>query len=236
MLNNLDLASDPQIIAEQIIDILIDTVFIVSGDVASKTNRHSISDVMFAVNDLNISVGKTKIEKEIKENIKIKLNSFAKNYKDAPTTSYHNLTSVRNSLRLQGFSQAIDQDNSEDGVYFSLTDKDRARVMELCSEIRHIVSKSAIFDDPHKRRIFNRISQIEKEVYKKIGNFDTILGGIVDAGEAFGRFGSKSKPIFDRIREIRNIAQKSSKGYEELPSPEDLKRLPPPSDDDSEET
>ena len=72
------------------------------------------------------------------------------------------------------------------------------------------------------------MAQIEVEVHKKIGNFDTILGGIVDMGEAFGKFGKKAQPIFDRVREIRGITQMSSKGYEGLPPPEDLKRLPPP--------
>lgn len=118
-----------------------------------------------------------------------------------------------------------------DGVIineFSINAADHQTILKLISEMRVIINNSTIFDAPYKIRLLNRLSQLEKEMYKTKGNFDVILGGIVDFGETLGTFGKKVKPLTDRMREIRLITQKKAPEYQRLPPPEEPKMLPPP--------
>jgi hypothetical protein len=107
--------------------------------------------------------------------------------------------------------------------------KERKKVLFLIAEMRNTISSSQYFDDDHKKRLIERLAQVEAEIFKKEGRFDVILAGIVDFGDALGKFGQKAKPLTDLMREIRGIVQKKSEGYEKLPPPEETKLLPAPS-------
>lgn len=91
-----------------------------------------------------------------------------------------------------------------------------------------IIAESRLFTDEHSHRLLNRISQIETELYKNRGNFDVVLAGIVDFGEALGKFGRGVKPLVDRMGEIRRIIQPSVTEYQKLASPDEIKLLPAP--------
>ena len=111
---------------------------------------------------------------------------------------------------------------------FSLEKKDISRVVELCSQMRKIVFVTADFDSPHRLRLLNRIAAIEAEVLKPQGIFDVIRGGIDDVGETLGKFGVSIKPLTDRMAEVVGIARRKTKEYDQLPSPDEVKKLPPP--------
>jgi hypothetical protein len=113
---------------------------------------------------------------------------------------------------------------------FKLNENDKKRVLKLCGDIRKIVFSSNDFDDPHKKRLLNRIAAIEKQVYSPKGLFDVVLGGVSDIGETVGKFGKDIKPLTDRIEEIKRITRKNSSAYDQLPEPEELKKLPAPED------
>lgn len=115
---------------------------------------------------------------------------------------------------------------------FSLQKQDKARVYELCGQIRKIILAEPSFDEPHKRRLLNRIAAVEKEVGKEKGRFDTILAGIVDFGETAGKFGKDIKPLTDRYREVREITQAGTKEYDQIPAPEEIKRIEDQTSDD----
>ena len=93
-----------------------------------------------------------------------------------------------------------------------LSHPDRDEIMVLIGVMRTLVNDSLLFDLPHKRRLLDRISAIELEALKDKGKFDVFLGGIVDAGEALGKFGEAAKPLFDRMAEVAGIAPWSSSG------------------------
>lgn len=116
---------------------------------------------------------------------------------------------------------------------FSLNSDEKKRVFKLCAEMREIVASSDYFSSNHKKRLLDRISQIEKEIEQNEGVFDVILAGIADFGDALGHFGDKAKPLFDRMRELREIAQARTSEYKGLPSPRETKRLPPPNAQDN---
>jgi hypothetical protein len=111
---------------------------------------------------------------------------------------------------------------------FELSKSDQSRVFELCDQMRKIVFASAVFDEPHKRRLLDRVAAIEQQVHQKKGKFDVILGGISDIGETLGKFGVDIKPLTDRMNEVVKITRKGTKEYDQLPAPEEVKQLPPP--------
>lgn len=118
---------------------------------------------------------------------------------------------------------------------FSLAQADKDRVLELCTGMRKIIFASQDFDEPHKKRLLNRIAAIEKQVHSPKGLFDVVLGGVSDVGETLGKFGKDIKPLTDRMNEVVKITRKGTKEYDQIPAPEDIKRLPAPDDGSKEE-
>ena len=125
-----------------------------------------------------------------------------------------------------------DLEESEITPTFVISTEDKKRVLELSAEMRKIISYSEVFDAAHKRRLLDRISAIEKQVHQKRGTFDTILGGVSDIGETLGKFGKDIKPLTDRMAEVLSITRKGTKLYDQLPAPDEVKRLPAPTIDD----
>ena len=117
---------------------------------------------------------------------------------------------------------------------FSLEASEVEAILEKTTEMRFIISISEYFDQPHKKRLLERLSQIEFEVYRDNGRFDAILGGVVDFGEALGKFGKRAKPLVDRMSEVRKITQSKTKSYDDLQAPEETKQLLPPDSDGTE--
>lgn len=115
---------------------------------------------------------------------------------------------------------------------FELGSKDKERVMLLCSQMRKIIFSTDVFDQPHKRRLLNRIAGIEKQVEQPKGMLDVIRGGVSDIGETLGKFGVDIKPLTDRISEVLQITRANSKEYEQLPAPEEVKQIEDKSGDE----
>lgn len=113
---------------------------------------------------------------------------------------------------------------------FELKEKAKARVLELCNEMRKIIFSSNYFDEPHKRRLLNRIAGIELQVHQKRGLFDIVRGGINDLGETLGKFGRDIEPLTKRMEEVVKITREATKEYDQLPAPDEVKQLPPPSE------
>lgn len=123
-----------------------------------------------------------------------------------------------------------DDASSENGLFptFELGKKDKSRVLELCSDMRKIIFASIDFDEPHKKRLLDRIAAIEKQVHSPKGLFDVVLGGVSDLGETLGKFGKDIEPLTKRMNEVHKITRRSTKEYEQLPSPDEIKGLPAP--------
>lgn len=115
--------------------------------------------------------------------------------------------------------------------HFSLPPDEAKRISVLCEQMRKIVFSSTQIDHAHKVRLLNRISAIEAETQKGRGLFDVVRGGINDLGETLGKFGSDIKPLTDRMQEVVSITRRRTKQYDQLPEPEEIKRLPKPNDE-----
>jgi len=111
---------------------------------------------------------------------------------------------------------------------FKLQKKDKDRVLGLCAQMRKIVLSTEAFDQPHKRRLLNRIAGIENQVEQPKGLLDVVLAGVSDVGETLGKFGQDIKPLTDRMQEVSKIARANSEEYKQIPSPDEIKQLPAP--------
>ena len=124
-------------------------------------------------------------------------------------------------------------ENFELNPTFSLKPKERQHVLELCAKMRKIVLASTVFDEPHKKRLLNRIAAMETEILKDKGRFDVILAGVTDVGETLEKFGKNIKPLTDRMTEIANLTRSKTEAYEQIPAPDDVKRIEDKSGDDN---
>ena len=113
---------------------------------------------------------------------------------------------------------------------FEIKQEDKDRIFDLCCKMRNIILATIEFDEPHRRRLLNRIAAIEAETQKPLGMFDVVLGGVSDIGETLGKFGKDIKPLTDRMAEVARIARKGTKEYDQIPAPEEIEKLPKPED------
>lgn len=160
--------------------------------------------------------------------------SDSSNYKTEMFRRLNRILHVVNGLpvHLQAFPGEVAETSEALTPTFELKKADKDRIFALCIDMRKIVFSTIEFDEPHRRRLLNRIAAIEAETHKPKGLFDVVRGGINDLGETLGKFGKDIKPLTDRMAEVTKIARSGSKEYEQLPPPEDIKRLPPPADED----
>lgn len=108
----------------------------------------------------------------------------------------------------------------------SIDEKDVERLQELINESRGIIRDSGQIEEKHKRRLNLRLEALQAEMHKVKSDVDVALAGLVEVAAALGEAGEKSKPLFDRFKEIAEIFQRGSKDPLGLPSPP--KQLPAP--------
>ena len=101
---------------------------------------------------------------------------------------------------------------------YEFSDGDLSRIQALINELRDLVSSSNMFDDKHKRRLLNRLENLQQQLHKKQSDLDHYWGLVGDAGVVLGKFGKDAKPFVDRIKEITNIVWRTQSRAEELPS------------------
>lgn len=118
--------------------------------------------------------------------------------------------------------------------HYEFSEGDLEKSQKLLSEIRDLISKSALFEESHKRRLLSRLERVQSELHKNMSDLDRFWGLIGDVGIALGKFGNDAKPIFDRIRELTMLVWATQSRTEGLPSnfPSPLS-LPSPSPETS---
>ncbi len=141
------------------------------------------------------------------------------------------LIGIVDTMLLIEFVKARADGTLELSNFFEPSSQDRLLMMGLCADLRKIVHESQWLDLRHRVRILRRIAAMELEINKEKGQLDTILSATSDIGEALGEFGSKVKPLVDRIRELTAIARKSGDEVAQIPGPQELKKLPAPNDE-----
>ena len=120
------------------------------------------------------------------------------------------------------------KEHASNPVMFEIEGNDKKKALSLLKQVRSILVLSDQFEENQKRRLLNRINSMEKELFQPKGKLDVILSAWVMIGEAGGKFGKEIKPLIDQVK---RIAQKGSDERDNLPAPEERKRLPSPDKD-----
>lgn len=112
--------------------------------------------------------------------------------------------------------------------FFSPSNSDRKRMLELCGELRSLTNESVFLTPEFRNLLLKRIAAMEFQINTDKGQLDTILASANDIGEAAGKFGEDVKPFTDRVLELIGLGRKTSGHYAQLPAPENTKKLPAP--------
>jgi len=149
--------------------------------------------------------------------------------------SRHVVADLLAKVRTLKLNDLVLSDDPEDELTFHLEGEDVAQIFKLSSEMKKIVNESDKFQENHKRRLNMRISKIESEVHRSRGSFDTVLAGVTEIGEVFGKFGKDVKPLVDRMSEIKKITEKNMGDIPQIEGPDEPRQLPAPDDPDTPE-
>ena len=105
---------------------------------------------------------------------------------------------------------------------YEIPDNDLQRAQQIFNELRDLFSNSTFFDEDHKRRLLDKLERMQRELHKRVSDFDRWLGLAIDIAKALGEAGTEAKPIVDRIRELLDIARRAQSKVEKLPDPKDI--------------
>lgn len=94
---------------------------------------------------------------------------------------------------------------SHEVLTYEFTDIEHDRIQELINELREAIKQDEFLEKDHRRRMLNRVNQIQKEFDKTMSNIDVFLGIMVDFSSAIGTCGENIKPMIDRVREVLDI-------------------------------
>ncbi len=111
--------------------------------------------------------------------------------------------------------------------FAELSIDEKQKIHFLLNEIRVLIDQSRL-QPKKKNALVARLNELSLEVDKKGTRTDRFFGFISELGFALGDFGEKSKPIFDRMKEIIEVVYKNRQKNEgvSLPPRSDLKLLP----------
>lgn len=89
--------------------------------------------------------------------------------------------------------------------FYEFTDDDFARVQNLITELRQIISASVLITPDHRTRLLSRLEAMQAELHKRVSDIDRFWGFVGEAGIVIRKFGEDLKPLSDRIQEIGKI-------------------------------
>ena len=169
-------------------------------------------------------------------NLKGSIDSFNSDYPDTYRELWERLVRIIETHKRIPQTSTVGFEEADDRLIpkFELPDKDKERIFELCSQMRKIILASQVFDQPHRRRLLDRIAGIEHQVEQPKGMLDVVRAGVSDVGETLGKFGTDIKPLTDRMKEVADIARRGSKEYDQIPAPDEVKQIEYNSAEDEE--
>ena len=135
---------------------------------------------------------------------------------------YINHTRDRNLRRISSkrFASIVNQTKTAMGKipYYKFDQEEVERIQEILNKLREEVTRSDIFQQDHKRRIFMRLESLQQEIHKRLSDLDRFWGLIGDAGIALGKFGKDARPFAELIKELTQVVWKAQARSEEVSS------------------
>lgn len=169
------------------------------------------------------------------------LSSYTAVHLSLPRDIKDDLASVKallaryNSYRAQhrAFALKFRIEKSRSGSLVKLDEGDIEQIQSLINETRKIIGQSAFLDAPYKQRLLARLEVLQSEIHKVQSDMDRALAGLIEVGDAAGKFGTKAEPLLDAFERIAKIFNSKKDSPLQLPSPPKL--LPSPNGSNDEE-
>ena len=102
--------------------------------------------------------------------------------------------------------------------HYEFSDGDLDEIQTKLNDLRATVVNASGFSDDHRKRLLDRVEAVQRELHKRMSSLDTFWGLMMDGVIAEAAMADAAKPIFDRIKDIVEIAWRSMTRAEELPS------------------
>ena len=91
------------------------------------------------------------------------------------------------------------------GVSYEFSDDDFGRVQELLDRLRELLTKSEDFEEDHRFRMLKKLEALQRELHKRMSDFDKFWGFFIDSGIALSKFWVNAEPFIKGVKEILEI-------------------------------
>ena len=95
--------------------------------------------------------------------------------------------------------------------FYEISDDDYSIIQKNINELRDLISKSEEIPDNHKDRLIKRIEELQRELNKRVRNFDKFFGVAIEISGYIRQVSENMKPFNDRIKEIVDIIERVMK-------------------------
>ena len=95
------------------------------------------------------------------------------------------------------------------GVSYEFSDDDFERVQELLNRLRDLLTKSEDFEEDHRLRLLKKLEALQRELHKRMSNFDKFWGYFIDSGIALSKFWENAEPFRNDVKELFEIVCKT---------------------------
>jgi len=92
-----------------------------------------------------------------------------------------------------------------DRFTYKLEDKEIDSIQDLLNKLRDMIYSSNEIEDEHKRRLLEKINQLQTELNKEISDFDKFLGLMMETATTFGKAGEAAMPFIKLIHKLQEV-------------------------------
>jgi len=101
--------------------------------------------------------------------------------------------------------------------HYIFEESEYERLQNLINEMREGVLKCEAFDEQHRRRVINKLENLQQELHKRVSSLSMLYGRVIEASQVAGKVGRNLDPVTDKARDFIRILSKTQDREENLP-------------------
>ena len=101
---------------------------------------------------------------------------------------------------------------------YVLTDGDIEEINKRVAELRQSISASEALEPKHKQRVLGRLEALQREIHKRVSDFDRVVGTVCDVLVVAKKVGEAAEPWVRMAKNILEIVWRSQAQSFQLPS------------------
>lgn len=90
---------------------------------------------------------------------------------------------------------------AKDADFVKLEPPQKTKIQNQLDVLRDTIREAESLQEDHKRRLLNKVTELQHELNKEVSSYYRGLGMFVDLCDAIGEGGEKLKPAFERAKE-----------------------------------